>query len=142
MSKTKRTAADVLCYSMNKCSRATVRRFYLEWRRSEKLPERCDNPKCTFFTAPLEWNGNPLPLILDHINGNRKDNSTRNLRLLCPNCDAQLLTRVGKNRGRIKNESEMAYEVAHRDGTRDANVFPRGVSATASVGQIGPKQVS
>jgi hypothetical protein len=35
-----------------------------------------------------EWMGRPIPLELDHINGNRDDNTLENLRLLCPNCHA------------------------------------------------------
>ncbi len=142
MAKARRTAADVLAYSIEKCSRSTVRRFYLEWRRSQGLPEGCDNQQCRYFTAPLEWNGKPLPLILDHTDGNSKNNSPSNLRLLCPNCDAQLMTRGGRNRGRIQNVTAGGYEVAHRDGRRDANVFPRGVSATGYVGDIEPKQTN
>jgi 5-methylcytosine-specific restriction endonuclease McrA len=136
MAKIKRTAAQVLRYTMQENSQRTVRRFYAEWRLTQGLPSRCDNPECTYFTAPLQWNGQPLSLILDHINGNHKDNGTENLRLLCPNCDSQLPTRGGRNKGRIQNASEGGYEVAHRSGSRDAKVFPRGVSLTASVGQV------
>lgn len=31
-----------------------------------------------------EWEGKPLTLQLDHINGNNKDNHLNNLQLLCP----------------------------------------------------------
>src|SRR6266568_2135544 len=34
------------------------------------------------------WNGRPIPLELDHINGDRRDHRLVNLRLLCPNCHA------------------------------------------------------
>lgn len=34
------------------------------------------------------WLGEPLPLTLDHINGDPTDNRIENLRILCPNCHA------------------------------------------------------
>ena len=46
-----------------------------------------------------KWQSKPIPLELDHINGNHQDNSLNNLRLLCPNCHAQTQTYRGKNIG-------------------------------------------
>lgn len=42
------------------------------------------------------WNGLPLVLQLDHINGKYNDHRLENLRLLCPNCHSQTETFSGK----------------------------------------------
>jgi hypothetical protein len=47
--------------------------------------------------GPL-WNGKPMPLILDHINGINNDNRLENLRFVCSNCDSQLPTYKAKNK--------------------------------------------
>jgi hypothetical protein len=44
-----------------------------------------------------EWNGQPLKLQLDHINGINDDNRLENLRFICPNCHSQTITYAGKN---------------------------------------------
>lgn len=44
------------------------------------------------------WNGSPLILQLDHINGVNNDHRIENLRILCPNCHTQTETFAGKRR--------------------------------------------
>ena len=39
-----------------------------------------------------EWQGKPLPLELDHINGDHTNNRLENLRILCGNCHSQTET--------------------------------------------------
>jgi hypothetical protein len=45
------------------------------------------------------WLGEPIPLHLDHIDGDRRNNRLENLRLLCPNCHALTETYCGRNIG-------------------------------------------
>ena len=49
------------------------------------------------------WQGKPIVLELDHINGINNDNRLHNLRLLCPNCHSQTETFRGRgiNKGTI-----------------------------------------
>jgi len=49
------------------------------------------------------WLGEPIPLELDHINGDRTDNRRENLRMICPNCHAQTPTYRGRNIGRYRS---------------------------------------
>jgi Zn finger protein HypA/HybF involved in hydrogenase expression len=45
-----------------------------------------------------EWNGQPITIELDHIDGNRNNHSLENLKMLCPNCHSQTSTFRGKKR--------------------------------------------
>ncbi len=57
---------------------------------------------CAICSIPQVWNGKELVFILDHISGDATDHSRENLRLVCPNCDSQLDTYKGRNKGRGK----------------------------------------
>jgi len=48
----------------------------------------------------------PIPLELDHINGNNKDHRLENVRLLCPTCHATTDTFKGRNVKYIKIENK------------------------------------
>ena len=53
---------------------------------------------CEYCGLGPEWQGKPMPLILDHINGVNNDNRLENLRFVCSNCDSQLDTYKSRNR--------------------------------------------
>jgi hypothetical protein len=48
-----------------------------------------------------EWLDGPIPLELDHVNGNSTDHRLKNLQLLCPNCHALTETYRGKNKRKM-----------------------------------------
>lgn len=52
--------------------------------------------KCNNF----EWLGQPIPLELEHIDGNHDNNNLSNLIIICPNCHAQTPTYRGKNKAK------------------------------------------
>lgn len=63
--------------------------------RKRLLHER--NYTCEECGIGNMYNGKPLTLELDHIDGNSKNNKRENLRILCPNCHSQTPTHRAKN---------------------------------------------
>lgn len=60
--------------------------------------EKKNGHKCS-ICGNEEWMGKPIPLIVDHIDGNPTNSKVDNFRLVCGNCNMQLDTFAGKNRG-------------------------------------------
>lgn len=55
------------------------------------------NYTCQKCGTGNNWEGEPLSLELDHIDGNNKNRKRENLRILCPNCHSQTPTHRSKN---------------------------------------------
>lgn len=55
-------------------------------------------PACELCGWAMKSADGRLPLELDHINGNNKDNRIENLQVLCPNCHSLQPTHRGRNR--------------------------------------------
>ena len=73
-------------------SRKIVKKFLLER----------EGHKCQ-ICGYTEWMGQPIPLVVDHIDGNSENSAIDNFRLICGNCHMQTSTFAGRNRnnGRI-----------------------------------------
>ncbi|MEU9122670.1 HNH endonuclease signature motif containing protein [Streptomyces sp. NPDC048506] len=58
--------------------------------------------RCALCGIEPVWLGVPLPLEVDHIDGNWRDNRIGNLRFLCPNCHSTTDSYRGRGKGRTR----------------------------------------
>jgi hypothetical protein len=88
----KRTLEDILVKDSTYTSSYGLKNRLLEegW-----LERRC------YCCGGTDWLSKPIPLELEHRNGDTFDNRIENLSLLCPNCHALTPTYRGKNKGRV-----------------------------------------
>lgn len=96
----------------SKVSQKALRKYFKE----EDVPY-----VCAICGQEPFWNGAPMTLILDHINGYNNDNRKENLRWVCPNCNIQLDTTNGKNinhKIRIKYHCIDCGKEINKDGKR------------------------
>lgn len=91
--------------SLDVCKSDRTRRFFLLRERGH----RCE------VCGLEEWCGQPIPIELDHIDGDADNNTTENLRLICPNCHAQTDTYKGANAGKDSSRQKKRRR-RYRDG--------------------------
>lgn len=64
--------------------------------------------KCQICNREV-WNTEKIPLVLDHIDGDSSNWLKGNIRMICPNCDAQLPTYKSRNRGKGRFSRRQRY---------------------------------
>jgi hypothetical protein len=83
------------------------------------LEKRIDRPTARKYLAEArgykcevcsvsDWQGKPITLHVDHINGDPSNDHPDNLRLICPNCHSQTEFLGGANKGRGRGSQGIA----------------------------------
>jgi len=71
--------------------------------------EGIKTPSCELCGQGDQWRGRYMALILDHINGDGRDNRLENLRIVCPNCAATFDTHCGRKLRMPRSPLECLY---------------------------------
>lgn len=116
--------SDIFCQNSN-ASLKVIKKWLIQNR----------GHKCE-LCGITEWNGKPISLEMDHIDGNHNNNEESNLRLLCPNCHSQTDTFRGKNMKKSNhkkiNDSEFVNALQNNSNIRNAlmelNLVPAGAN--------------
>lgn len=69
-----------------------------------------------------EWQGDPIPIETDHINGINTDHRIENLRLLCPNCHALTPTWRGRKNKKLQATPQPRERIVRTPDERAAHV--------------------
>ncbi|MGW3723662.1 HNH endonuclease [Streptomyces sp. NPDC000851] len=71
-------------------------------RLKRAMQELGAEERCALCGIEALWLGEPLPLEVDHIDGNWRNNRIENLRLLCPNCHSTTDSYRGRGKRRAR----------------------------------------
>ncbi len=108
-------------YCSNVCQQKYQYRQYIKkWKMGEELGlqsigvvsrhikrylrEKFGNKCCLCGWSQVNRKSCIVPLVADHIDGNWRNNIEKNLRLICPNCDALSPTYAALNKGRGRKD--------------------------------------
>ena len=89
-----------------------------EWTKSKGLyikkiqKRKYGTNFCEVCKTDEIWNGKPLVFDIDHVDGNRRNNTLANLMIICPNCHRQTDTFGSKNMsdaGRERCKTNKSY---------------------------------
>ena len=78
---------------------------FLQHLKNRLYKEGIKKRECELCGQDEIWKGKKISLILVHKNGIFNDNRLKNLRIVCPNCNATLETHCGRNKGTYKNKN-------------------------------------
>lgn len=114
----KKDIKDYLSYG-SKITLSRLKNKLIEEHYKERKCERCKNTL---------WEGQPIPLELHHINGNRLDNRIENLQILCPNCHTLTDNYCGRKLKKETNKCIMCGKEISRKATYCTECYTNKVS--------------
>lgn len=98
--KPKKWGAD--SYSLEEILQGKFPQYQSNKLRIRILEEGIKKHQCEGCFLEI-WQKNPIPLEVNHKDGNKNNHLLENLELLCPNCHALTNTYRGKNIKRLKS---------------------------------------
>lgn len=115
-----RPLEEILQYGSNSSNTYIKKRLWSEGIFDKKC-YRCNR---------TTWEGEEIPLTLEHISGDNKDNRIENLTILCYNCHALTPTFAGRNKGKTKygreskqaGVAELAYAADSKSVSKERNL--------------------
>tara|TARA_Y100000034_G_C6896755_1_gene413581 strand:- start:226 stop:714 length:489 start_codon:yes stop_codon:yes gene_type:complete len=90
--------------TLQKILKGTASSYVVKHYLLKTFGHYCNRCKNTY------WNDQLIPIELEHIDGNSKNNSLDNVELLCPNCHAQTPTYKAKNKGNGRYSRRQRYK--------------------------------